>query len=118
MYGYPASLGHVYRSGCTQARVRGRHVAGERRWWRCARLVRANSFTSGAMKLSVPARVATACASLIIATSPLHAVSIDDATASVGAARSAIAGSGAAESDVAALEAFFSGGRAGIVHSG
>ena len=61
------------------------------------------------MKLSVPARVATACASLIIATSPLHAVSIDDATASVGAARSAIAGSGAAESDVAALEEFFSG---------
>ena len=63
------------------------------------------------MKLSVPARVATACASLMIATSPLHAVSIDDATANVGAARSAIAGSGAAESDVAALEAFLSGGR-------
>ena len=63
------------------------------------------------MKLSVPARVATACASLIIATSPLHAVSIDDATASVGAARSAIAGSGASESDVADLEAFFSGNR-------
>ena len=48
----------------------------------------------------------------MIATAPLHAVtSIYDATASVGAARSAIAGSGAAESDVAALEAFFSGGR-------
>ena len=48
----------------------------------------------------------------MIATAPLHAVtSIDDATASVGAARSAIAGSGAAESDVADLEAFFSGGR-------
>ena len=61
---------------------------------------------------SLPTAISTACATLLVATSPLHAGTlVDAATDNVVAARSAIAGSGASDETVQQLEDFFTGAR-------